>query len=63
MNRQTHTATVTPMGDGQYLVSCSHGCNLGTSAHAGNLQEAEKRVSLHELCTAPLTSSGIDTNK
>ena len=48
-----HVATVAPEPGG-YLVSCAHGCRLGTTAHAASLAAAEARVRLHQMATAPL---------
>ena len=50
---QGHMAAVTPE-DGGYLVTCPHGCRLGTSAHAPDEDMAARRVRLHELATRPL---------
>jgi hypothetical protein len=46
----THQATWTAE-NGEYVVTCPQGCNLGTSAHAGSEQEANRRVELHRIAT------------
>lgn len=51
--REAHVAEVAPEGDG-YVVTCPHGCNLGTSAHAPNEHAASARVRLHKMATTPL---------
>ena len=54
-DRAAHEATWAPEGDG-YLVTCPHGCKLGTSAHQDTEDGARRRVEMHSLATAPLTS-------
>ena len=59
--RETHTAIITQTGatgyllasppDG-YLVTCPHGCNLGTTARQATREGAERRVELHQIATA-----------
>jgi hypothetical protein len=56
-----HTATVTPEGAG-YLVTCPHGCNLGTSAHAPDEHAAAARVQLHKTATTPLAATPTGEN-
>lgn len=63
LTRVAHEATYTQCGtagyllaapEQGYLVTCPHGCNLGTSAHAPDLEAAKSRVDLHRLATGPL---------
>jgi hypothetical protein len=51
----SHTAIITQakVGTG-YLVTCPHGCKLGTSARQGTREGAERRVALHQAATTPL---------
>jgi hypothetical protein len=49
-----HLATWQPEGTTGYLVTCPHGCNLGTSAHAASLGAALARIQLHQMTTSPL---------
>jgi hypothetical protein len=49
-DRGEHTATAAPEGTG-YLVTCPHGCSLGTSAHAASQAKAQQRIELHRLAT------------
>jgi len=61
--RTTHQATITrlaPHAWESYLVACPHGCNLGTSRICATREQAERRVRLHRLCTAPLGPHGIE---
>jgi hypothetical protein len=46
-----HTATFEKLDCGHYQVTCSAGCNLGTSAHAADRKAAERRVALHAAAT------------
>jgi hypothetical protein len=58
---EAHTAIITQAGtagyllaaspDG-YLVTCPHGCNLGTTAHQATREGAERRRDLHAEATA-----------
>jgi len=48
-----HEATYAPDGDG-FLVTCPHGCSLGTSAHQPTEERAAARVALHALATSLL---------
>jgi len=61
---EAHVAIITQAGttgyllasppDG-YLVTCPHGCNLGTAARQPTREGAERRVRLHKIATTPLT--------
>lgn len=57
-NPAPHTANVTPEGTG-YLVTCPHGCNLGTSAHAADQTAADRRVRLHRTATTTLAARQV----
>jgi hypothetical protein len=61
MTRTAHTLTITPDDDGGFLLTCPHGCNLGTSARQPDQASAERRAELHYLATAPLTPEGLRT--
>ena len=45
-----HKATYAPEGAG-YLVTCPHGCPLGTAAHVADEAAAIRRVHLHQIAT------------
>lgn len=56
-----HEATITQVGTTGYLlaappegylVTCPHGCNLGTTAHAPDLDAARRRVQMHRDATS-----------
>jgi hypothetical protein len=47
-----HVATFEPEGATGYLVTCPHGCKLGTTAHTATLGAALRRVRLHADTTA-----------
>jgi len=55
-----HDLTIAPHPhyEGRLLVTCSAGCNLGTSANCDGQAEAKRRVRLHEIATAPLGPEG-----
>jgi hypothetical protein len=52
---------------GMYLVSCSQGCDLGTSAVCGSEDEAARRRELHEMIhelrgvVQRLSADGLDS--
>jgi hypothetical protein len=47
----THIVTYAPADGGGYLVTCSDGCRLGTSARQPDEEGAQRRVELHRMAT------------
>jgi hypothetical protein len=58
-----HTATYTPAGGGWFLVTCPHGCNLGTTRQRADRESAERRVELHRLATASPAGTHVQARR
>ena len=47
-----HGATIAKRSDGKRIVTCPHGCKLGTSALCDSDEQAQQRVEMHETATS-----------
>jgi len=55
--RAPHEATWRRENDGGFLVTCPHGCNLGTAARTGTEAGALNRIRIHRLATEVLVTA------
>lgn len=54
VSADAHEAAYSGNSTTGFLVTCPHGCELGTSARQGTREGAERRIDTHRAATTPL---------